>query len=266
MATSGRKVKEERPLSRSTGGGSDRLYQRIARILFDDLARGKYRVGDRLPAERDLAEEHNVSRPAIREAMIALEVQGLIEVLVGSGAYVRRLPGTEDRPDFHVTGFELTEARLLLEGEAAALAAVHITDEELAELDRLVERIASENEQPSFSVEADRDFHLLIATATRNTLIAKTIEQYWELRSSSPECALLHLRAKDADVRPALDEHRAIAAALHARDPNAARSAMRSHLSNVIDNLLVATEERAIADARQSLASTRKRFSRSAER
>ena len=254
MATAGRTVKEAR------AGGADRLYQRIARALFDDLAAGRYRVGDRLPAERDLAEAHEVSRPVVREAMIALEVQGLIEVRIGAGAYVVKLPGSEDRPDFHVTGFELTEARLLFEGEAAALAAVHITDAELAELDRLVARIAAENEQPSFSDAADRDFHMLIASATRNALIARTIENYWELRSTSPECALLHGRARDADVRPALDEHRAIAVALHARDPAAARAAMRAHLSNVMDNLLVATEEQAIADARKSLASTRKRF------
>src|SRR3712207_3634167 len=81
---------------------SDRLYQRIARQLFDQLASGKYKIGDRLPAERDLAEEYDVSRPVVREAMIALEVQGLIEVRVGAGAYVRKLPGRDERPDFQV--------------------------------------------------------------------------------------------------------------------------------------------------------------------
>jgi GntR family transcriptional repressor for pyruvate dehydrogenase complex len=243
-------------------GGADRLYQRIARTLFDALASGQYRVGDRLPAERDLAEEHGVSRPVIREAMIALEVQGLIEVRVGAGAYVRRLPGSKDRPAFHVTGFELTEARLLFEGEAAALAATHITDAELDTLDRLVDEMAAENEQPEFSDRADRDFHLLIAAATRNALIVKTVEQYWNLRSSSPECALLHLRARDADARPVVEEHRAIAAALRSRDPATARSAMRDHLSNVMDHLLVATEEQAIANARKAVASTRERFAR----
>jgi GntR family transcriptional repressor for pyruvate dehydrogenase complex len=263
MATLGRAVKEARASGRAAGGGVERLYQRIARTLFEDLAGGRYKVGDRLPAERDLADEHEVSRPVVREAMIALEVQGLIEVRIGAGAYVVRLPGTGDRPDFHVTGFELTEARLLLEGEAAALAAIHITDQELEELDRLVARIAAENEQPSFSDSADRDFHMLIATATRNALIAKTIEQYWDLRSTAPECALLHRQARDADMRPVVEEHRAIAAALHGRDPPAARAAMRSHLSNVMDHLLVATEELAIADARKMMASTRARFGRS---
>ncbi|MBV9931740.1 MAG: FadR family transcriptional regulator [Alphaproteobacteria bacterium] len=249
--------------SRGPERGTDRLYQRIARLVFDELARGKYAVGDRLPAERDLAEEHNVSRPVVREAMIALEVQGLVEVRLGAGAYVRRLPQSGDSPAFNVTGFELTEARLLFEGEAAALAATQITDEELDRLDALVDRIAAENAQPSFSDAADRDFHLLIAAATRNALIARTIEYYWDLRSSSPECALLHRHARDADMRPVVDHHRTIAAALRAHDPAAARAAMRSHLSHVLDDFLVASEEEAVARAREGVATNRERARRS---
>lgn len=244
--------------------GPDRLYQRLARQLFQDLAAGKYKAGDRLPAERELAVEHQVSRPAVREAMIALEVQGLIEVRLGSGAYVKRLPGTEDRPGFNATAFELTEARLLFEGEAAALAASQITEEELGELDELVVRIADENQQPKFSDAADRDFHLAIARASRNAVIVDTVERLWDMRSTSPECALLHEKARDADIRPVVDEHRAIAEALRSRDPVRARAAMRAHLSQVIDHLLFATEERTLAQARKTVESNRQRFGRSA--
>jgi len=137
--------------------GQDRLYKNLARALFLDLANGKYSVGDRLPAERELAAKHHVSRPTVREAIIALEVQGLIEVRVGSGAYVRRLPGAEDSPGFNVTAFELTEARLVIEGEAAALAAVQVSEGELDELDALVRRIADENLRDQGTVNADRE-------------------------------------------------------------------------------------------------------------
>jgi GntR family transcriptional repressor for pyruvate dehydrogenase complex len=246
------------------GATSDRLYQRLARQLFDDLAAGKYQVGDRLPAERELAAEHAVSRPAVREAMIALEVQGLVEVRIGSGAYVRKLPGRDERPGFHATAFELTEARMMIEGEAAALAAAQISDEELVELDRLVEQIAAENELPEMCVDADHAFHQLIARATRNAVIADAVERLWQMRSSSPECALLHEKAREADMRPVVDEHKAIAEALRARDPAAARAAMRAHLRQVMDYLLFATEERAIAEARRAMESTRARYGRSA--
>jgi DNA-binding FadR family transcriptional regulator len=74
----------------------DRLYQDLARRLIAELASGRYAVGDRLPAERELSAQYAVSRPTVREAVIALEVQGLVEVRVGSGAYVKRLPGKND--------------------------------------------------------------------------------------------------------------------------------------------------------------------------
>ena len=238
-----------------------RLYQELARKLIDELASGKYEVGSRLPAERELSAEHDVSRPTVREAVIALEVQGLVEVRVGSGAYVKRLPGKGDIPGFNVTAFELTEARLLFEGEAAALAATQITDTEIETLEQLVRDIANENQQRGGTEQADREFHLTIARATRNTAIVDTIEALWQLRSTSPESALLHEKARTANIKPVVDEHQAVLEALRNRDPAAARAAMRSHLSAVLDSLLFATEEKAIEEARKAAASKRARYS-----
>jgi GntR family transcriptional repressor for pyruvate dehydrogenase complex len=239
----------------------DRLYQELARKLMEELASGRYAPGDRLPAERDLAGEYEVSRPTVREAIIALEVQGLVEVKVGSGAYVLRLPGKEEVPGFNITGFELTEARLLFEGEAAGLAASQITDEEVAELETLIADIARENATASGAEEADRAFHLAIARATRNTAVYDTIERLWDLRRTSPESAQLHALARTANIKPVVDEHSAVLEALRARDPNAARAAMRTHLSAVLDYLLFATEEKAVEEARKAVAAKRKRYS-----
>jgi GntR family transcriptional regulator, hexuronate regulon transcriptional repressor len=240
----------------------DRLYQELARKLMEALASERYAVGDRLPAERELAAEHDVSRPTVREAIIALEVQGLVEVRVGSGAYVKRLPGKAEVPGFNITGFELTEARLLFEGEAAALAASQITDEELGVLERLVGDIARENQSAGGTEEADRAFHLAIARATRNTAVFETIEHLWDLRRTSPESALIHALARTANVKPVVDEHSAVLDALRAHDPHAARAAMRAHLSAVLDSLLFATEEKAVAAARHAVEAKRQRYLR----
>lgn len=250
------------PSASASGTGQDRLYQELARKLIHELASGRYEVGDRLPAERELSAEFSVSRPTVREAMIALEVQGLVEVRVGSGAYVKRLPGTDDSPGFNVTAFELTEARLLFEAEAAALAATQITDGEIEALEQLVLQIADENQLPGGTEQADRAFHLSIARATRNAAVYNAVEELWRLRSTSPESALLHAKARSANIKPVVDEHSAILAALRARDPEAARAAMRGHLSAVLDSLLFATEERAIAEARKAAESQRARYSR----
>lgn len=249
-------------MSDATDKTQDRLYQDLARNLLEELAGGLYPVGARLPAERELALKYNVSRPTVREAMIALEVQGLVEVKVGSGAYVRRLPGKGDLPGFNISAFELTEARLMFEGEAAALAATQLTDEDLAGIEHLVQEIARENLDPRGTEQADRAFHLAIARATRNGAIFDAIEHLWDLRSSSPEAALLHAKARSANIKPVVDEHTAILTALRARDPAAARAAMRGHLSQVIDSLLFATEERQIAEAREAAQTKRNRYSR----
>lgn len=247
-------------MSESAERSQERLYQDLARSLMEELAAGRYPIGARLPAERELAVSYNVSRPTVREAIIALEVQGLVEVKVGSGAYVRRLPGKEDLPGFNITAFELTEARLLFEGEAAALAATQASEEELEEIAALVDAIARENLQADGAERSDREFHLAIARATRNTAIYNAIEHLWDLRATSPEAALLHEKARSANIKPVVDEHTAVLDALRARDPNAARAAMRAHLAQVIDSLLFATEERAIEEARRNAQAKRARY------
>jgi DNA-binding FadR family transcriptional regulator len=167
----------------STNGA--RIYQRLARYIFDDLVAGRYEVGSRLPAERELCAEYGASRPAVREALIALEVQGYIDIRVGSGAYVRRVPGREDHPGFAITAFELTETRLAFEGEAAALAAKHISDDEITKLEALLVDMTAENLRAKVTEDADREFHMTIARATRNAGIVLMIEELCRLRSTS---------------------------------------------------------------------------------
>ena len=122
---------------------SPRLYQQVAEKLVALIESEKYTVGMRLPAERDLAAMFNVSRPTIREAVIALELENFVEVRMGSGVYIiENTKGKSRFSDKDVGPFELTEARALFEGEAAALAATMITDEELAELAETLNEMA----------------------------------------------------------------------------------------------------------------------------
>ncbi|HEX8302796.1 FadR/GntR family transcriptional regulator [Sphingomonas sp.] len=235
----------------------NKLYQRVAASITARIEAGHWSPGTRLPGERDLAEDYKVSRPTIREAMIALEMKGWIEARRGSGLYVtRRDHGTgarEDALNFDVGAFDLTEARILFEGEAVALAAVSITDEQLDELDRLVAEMAADDSSNPSVMDADHRFHLAIANATGNAAIRSVVEYLWDLRTKSPLCANMFARAKRGGVMPRVEEHRPILAALRARDPNAARAAMRSHLRGVVDDLLEATELEAMERTRGEL-------------
>ena len=240
----------------------DRLYQELAQAVIREIIDGIYPVGTRLPAERELASRYDVSRTTVRETMIALEVQGIVEVRVGSGAYVLTVPGGTVAPSISVTAFELTEARLLIEGESAALAATQVTDKDLSAIEELLSAIARENRESHSHEGADREFHLAIARATRNRAIYDAVENLWDQREASPESALLHAKARAANIKPVVEEHTAVFEALRARDPAAARNAMRKHLSAALDSLLFATEEMAVAKARQASRSKREIYAR----
>jgi len=105
-----------------------RLYQQIAERIKKQITQGTHPPGSRLPGERELAEQFEVSRLTIREAEIALQALGYINIKTGSGAYVLELAEREGQGLPNICAFELTEARLMFESEAAALAARHISD------------------------------------------------------------------------------------------------------------------------------------------
>ncbi|RZJ05194.1 MAG: FadR family transcriptional regulator [Brevundimonas sp.] len=241
-----------------------KLYQQVAASIAAGIAAARYLPGARLPSERDLAEEFGVSRPTVREAMIALEIRGLVEARQGSGIYVTHAPAEAGpAPELDIGAFELTEARRLFEGEACALAASIISDEELAELQIILAQMVGENTLATpIGEQADRSFHTAIARATRNSAIVMVVENLWDLRYRSPLCAAMLARARKVGVRPLIEDHRVILDALVKRDPKAAREAMRSHLDRVIDGLLTATEMDALERTRSDAEARRQNLAR----
>ena len=240
-----------------------KLYRRIADTVAEAIEAGQYKLGDRLPTERELAEQFGVSRPTLREAMIALEMLGMIEARHGLGIYVTgnvRPPAPSSEVDFEIGAFELIEARRLFEGEAAALAAASIDDGQLAELEALMVRMHEEEEIAG--EEADREFHMIIARATGNGAIIATIENLWDWRNRSPLARTILTRARGMGLEPRINEHKRVFDALKARDPHAARQAMRDHLERVIEHLLHATETEAVQRAKQETSARRSAIAR----
>ena len=247
----------------STPIDTRKLYRQVADSIMAAIKSGDYKPGSRLPSERDLAAAYKVSRPTVREAMIALEIRGLVESRHGSGIYITEHPPAQmGANDLDIGAFELTEARRLFEGEAAALAATTITDEQLVELESIIAEMVKENHRKQTGEMADRRFHVTIARATRNTAITTVIENLWDIRYKSPLCRHMLERARSVGVQPRISEHRRILAALKKHDPKAARNAMRDHLGRVIDGLLVATESEALDNARKKAVSKRHEYTR----
>ncbi|WP_411817449.1 FadR/GntR family transcriptional regulator [Hyphococcus sp. DH-69] len=238
-----------------------RLYHTVAEKIRTMIEDGAFPPGSRLPGERDLAEQLGVSRVTIREAEIALEAVGLLDIRIGSGVYVLSAKAGQGRSLPDVTAFELTEARSAIESEAAALAAVTITEEELDKLDEIVTEMEAESKgQGPLSSDADEQFHLTIARATKNEAMLETVERLWRIRSEKEDIKQAYDSICGITPEMRLDEHRQIAVALRERNPEKSRKAMRNHFKCIIEAMLDAAEAKAIDDARRRTMESRERF------
>jgi GntR family transcriptional repressor for pyruvate dehydrogenase complex len=205
----------------------------IAGTLVGRIIAGEYRPGDRLPSERQLAIEFGASRPMVREALRSVVARGLIDVEPGRGAFVRSEDGPRQfEPLDHeyrrrgTTARQLSEARLMLETEAAALATEHGTEDDLAALEAALERLEA-SPTPLDRVRNDLAFHAALVHAAHNPVI--------ETMFASIQAMTVELMVRSAGdpevIRQSAPYHRVAFDAVRARDAHGARSAIRAHLS-----------------------------------
>jgi GntR family transcriptional regulator, uxu operon transcriptional repressor len=211
-----------------------RLYRQIADQIAGLISDGEFPPGARLPAERELASKLGVSRASVREAIISLEIGGLVEVRVGTGIFVTA-------PSMHPVltdldagpgPFELLNARKLVEGEIAAIAAVQATPEDVAALRQSVQRMEANIDDFNVREDTDREFHLRIAKASGNGSLETVVEGLWNQRAELWGRMQQHFHTSDLALKTIRD-HVAIVKAIAAHDADAARVAMHRHLSRV---------------------------------
>jgi DNA-binding FadR family transcriptional regulator len=209
-----------------------RLYQQIAQQLRQLILNGEFAPGSRLPAERELASQLGVSRPSVREALIALEVEGWVEVRTGSGVYVQdrsaltgqRVPATEWGP------LEVIRARRVVEGEIAALAALHAEPAHIEGLQEALALMRAHALAGRAPLEGDRAFHLTLAAACGNAVLADTVAQLWDARKGPLFERLGDYFENPISWQSAIEEHQAVLAAVTCGAAEAARQAMQHHM------------------------------------
>lgn len=212
-----------------------RLYRQIAEQLRALIATGEFSPGSRLPAERDLARQLGVSRPSVREALIALEVEGVIDVRTGSGIYVRAAHAVNGaRAQEHDPGewgpLELMRARELVEGEVAALAARNARRPHIAAIAAALAQMREEAGAGIVPRAGDEAFHTAVAQACGNEVLRDTVRGYWHARSGPLFERLGDYFENPASWEAALVEHSAVLDAIRSHDAGAARLAMQTHL------------------------------------
>lgn len=244
-----------------------RLYHAVADQIRRMISDGAYPPGSRLPGERELAERFDVSRVTVREAEIALQALGYLSIKTGSGVYVLDPSGHENGSLPMVSAFELTEARLLFESEAAALAARQIDEETLGKLEDLIQRMSSTDPaDEEDSQQADREFHLAIAAASGNAAVHYIIEILWKIRTQIAEVRQVHAAiCAQEDARDRETEHADILEALKRGSPEAARGAMRNHFRRLLESMIDVTEEQALEELRLKVTQSRERYLKTAQ-
>ena len=209
-----------------------RLYRQIADQIRTLIADGEFTPGERLPPERDLAKQLGVSRPSLREALIALEMETLLDVRVGSGIYVTQ--PDEARRSAGLAGasgpFEVIRARRLIEGECAALAAKAATTAQVRAIREAHAAIVEESKRDHNPLSADRLFHVRIAEAGGNSALVLVVQTLWDQRMGPLYRTLERKLEYPMMAADTIREHKAIVATIARHDPRAARGAMHQHM------------------------------------
>ena len=210
-----------------------RLYRQIAEQLRVLIGRGEFPVGARLPAERDLARQLGVSRPSVREALIAMEVEGWVEIRTGSGIYVldrdARGKGIKLAPA-EWGPLELIRARRVIEGEIASIAAVQAKRKNIDAMRKAIYAMESCAAEGALPLDGDRAFHTAIVEACGNAVLTETVQTFWDSRRGPLFTRLGGYFETMKSWQSAIAEHEAIFEAIEARDGAAARNAMHAHM------------------------------------
>ena len=232
-----------------------RLYRQIAEQLRAGISSGEFAVGERLPAERDLAKQLGVSRPSVREALIALEVENWVEVRTGSGIYVldRRSGNTinniasqsintpagainqgENALSADVKAewgpLELIRARRVVEGETAAIAALQAKRKDIDAMSKALRMMQTEAANGVLPLDGDRVFHSAIVQASGNEVLIDTVQSFWDSRRGPIFERLVGYFETLQSWQAAIAEHSAILEAIQNHDAAAARVAMHAHM------------------------------------
>jgi DNA-binding FadR family transcriptional regulator len=210
-----------------------RLYRQVADQLRTLIEDGEFAPGARLPAERELAEKLGISRPTVREALIALEVEGKIRIRVGSGVYVAESPPPPLAQVQAVQAegpFEVLRARELIEAAIAQEAALRASPEDIAALRAILAAMAGVGHPGDEVIRLDRSFHLTIAGIVGNELLVRMVGELFDQRINPYFTQLASHFESQASWGQALIEHRAVCDRIAAGDATGAQAAMRQHL------------------------------------
>jgi len=219
---------------------TERLYRQIANAIVESIQRGEFAPGTALPPERELAKQLGVSRSSVREALIALEMTGWVDIRTGNGVFAMQPlpPASPPVAEADYSLEDLLQARLAFEGMLAEMAARNGSPTQREQLRARADTLLRYRANDAEFLEQDKGFHLLIGEMSGNEVLREMMEFLWNKRDSARFRRLERHFADNAFTDEMNRDHQQIAAAIYAGDAAAARAAMESHLAQVQRRLL----------------------------
>ena len=213
---------------------STKLYIQIYNQIREAILDGTYKVGDKLPSEKEFCEMFGVSRVPVREALSALELNGLVESVHGAGVYVKELSVITNDWVEETDPHDIIEARKLMEPEVARCAALRITEVEKARMRNIMDAFRQEAESGIYSAQTDRDFHMSIARASGNHVYLVMYDMVWKAMEQRMWNLILSRTVTAAENREQhFKEHMQIAEAILAGDSERAYVIMKEHMADL---------------------------------
>ncbi len=229
------------------GSGTKKKSTRVAEQIIDAISKGEYKVGDRLPPERKIAEEMGVSRVPVREALSALQIVGIVEIVTGEGTYIRRSAESTlvksqalSLLEENESPFEAYRARRIFEAAIIDTAIDQADHEDLARIEGVLKRMEEAVNKKDFNeyFKANRDFHLAIAQATNNSPIKNIIDYLLSILDQQiwKEAAQKHFSNYE-HIKEYLHRHYRILDAIKGKDKNRARTEIESHFDETVEEV-----------------------------
>jgi len=226
-----------------------RIYEEVVSQIHELIREGKFKARDQLPSERELAETFKVSRTSVREALRALEAQGLIVSKTGAGNFVAELPVESlvaplaamliEEKDALADVFEM---RKLIEPHIASLAAERATKRDVERMKKILDKQRDAVNKGETGVEADAELHFAIGRATQNQALEKLVGGLMDMLSHSREESLQTAARRKASI----ESHRKIVSAIEEHDQKKAREAMLYHIEQVEESVLSAKKPQTV--------------------
>lgn len=227
-----------------TSANKQKVYEIIIQKIQTEITAGILKAGEKLPPERELAVKYGVSRTSIREALRLLELSDFVEIHHGDGTFIKtnkqqtiqqQLTSVALKTD-QTTLYEMLELRLILESQCAALAALRATGQDIEKIARTLEAMKNTDDE-EIGIQADLDFHMAIAAAANNSVLAQLISSFASHMRSTIEVTRKHRLSSKENFARTLEEHRAIFIAISRGESDRAKVLMEDHIRTIRQEL-----------------------------